>query len=176
MAAGICLNDNSSPDEETLVLGLANNQRVFGQAKFWPAPRSQNSNIPSLITNLAQLRGLDESATSFKIPVRIRGGVTYCEDQWPTLFVQDGENPSHVFRPKGTIPLGAGDLVEVEGIRVVQSCRHEELVGDNLQTLRMRPRRLPGDLQRRDLNQSSAHRRRGYLRAGNSAIFATNNY
>ncbi len=98
-----------------VLIGLATAPRTFSQAKFWPDPRHLNSDIPSLITNLAQLRGLDELATSLKIPVRVHGVVTYCEDQWPSLFIQDGENPSYIYRPKGTLRFAPGDLVEVDG-------------------------------------------------------------
>jgi len=99
----------------TAFISLVSATCAFGQAKFWPDGFTGNSNPPALITNLAQLRGLDESAAGSKIPVRLQGVVTFCEDQWPTLFVQDGDSAAYVYRPKGTIPLAAGDYVEIEG-------------------------------------------------------------
>ncbi len=92
--------------------GLA---RAFGQAKFWPEEVAQPAPPPSVITNLVQLRTLDEATARLKIPVRLRAVVTYCEDQWPTLFVQDGVSAAYVYRPQGIAPLAAGDLVEIEG-------------------------------------------------------------
>jgi PAS domain S-box-containing protein len=97
------------------LIGLLSARSAFAQAKFWQGPDAQNSPSLSLITNLAQLRSLDETAAAAGIPVRIQAVVTYCENQWPTLFVQDGDNPAYVFRPKGTIPLVPGDRVDIEG-------------------------------------------------------------
>lgn len=96
-------------------LWFASATSTSGQARFWSEASALNGAPPTLITNLAQLRGLEESIAVMKIPVRLQATVTYCEDQWPTLFVQDGDSPAYIYRPKGTISLAAGDRVEIEG-------------------------------------------------------------
>src|SRR5262245_48019836 len=96
-------------------LWVASQMCAFGQARFWPDPASAASVPPALITNLAQLRGLDQPTATLKIPLRLQAVVTYCEEQWPTLFVQEGDSAAYVYRPKGTSPLAAGDRVEIEG-------------------------------------------------------------
>ena len=97
------------------LLALIGPIRGWSQASFWTNGPSERGAPPALITNLAELRGLDRPAAKLRLPVRLQAVVTYCEDQWPSLFVQDGSSASYVFRPPGTAPLQAGDRVEIEG-------------------------------------------------------------
>lgn len=88
---------------------------AFGQASFWPE-RTASVEAIAVITNLAQLRGLERPEAKRQIPVRLQAIVTYCEDQWPSLFVQEGGHSSYVYRPKEAPPLSAGDRIEIEGL------------------------------------------------------------
>lgn len=87
---------------------------VWAQADFRPS-EAVNSVPPSVITNLAQLRVLTRTEAAKGIPVRLEATVIYCENQWPSLFVQDGESASYVFRPPENKMYQAGDRVRILG-------------------------------------------------------------
>lgn len=74
-----------------------------------------DTNLPAAITNLAQLRILTRSTAAAGIPVRLEATVTYCETQWPSLFVQDGQNAAYVLKPELGEMFETGGRLLIEG-------------------------------------------------------------
>ena len=90
---------------------------LCGQAAFRDTRRANEGAAPppTTLTNLAQLRRLDRDEASRGFPVRVQAIVSYVENQWPTLFIQDEFSAAYVFRPPEAPRLVPGDVVLVEG-------------------------------------------------------------
>lgn len=86
---------------------------ALGQAAF--LTESQVAPLPGLITNLTQIRELDLNAARQALPVRITATVTYFENQWPSLFVQDSGSAAYVHFGDPAPSVRPGDQVEIEG-------------------------------------------------------------
>jgi PAS domain S-box-containing protein len=104
----------------SLGVGLAclfSGLHAWGQAAFRNAQGTdEGSPAPqTTLTNLAQLRQLDRDQAGRGFPVRVHAVISYVENQWPTLFIQDDTSAAYVFRPPEVPPLSAGDTVVVEG-------------------------------------------------------------
>src|SRR5438067_2531159 len=86
-----------------------------------PKSRAQeNSASPSrnLITSAASIRKMSPQEAARNYPVRLVGIVTYYDPEEPDLFIQDSTFGIwvNIQVDKPSVPLHAGDLVEVEGV------------------------------------------------------------
>jgi PAS domain S-box-containing protein len=84
-----------------------------------PAPAAEGleslANTPAVLTNAAAVRDLSLEEAGRKIPVRLRGVVTFDFDA-RSCFVQDQSAGIYVGTGTGFPPLAAGDVVVVEGV------------------------------------------------------------
>ena len=67
-----------------------------------------------LLTDANTLRNLSPEAAARHHPVHISGVVTYVDQQWQMLFVQDSTGGVYV-DAQGSLDMSAGDLVDVQG-------------------------------------------------------------
>jgi len=74
-----------------------------------PPPRKTGS----LLLSAAQVRALD--SVSGKVPVKLRGVISYYDSDFHVLFFQDPTAGIFVLTP-GFAPVSQGDLAEVEGV------------------------------------------------------------
>ncbi|HKS36746.1 MAG TPA: PAS domain-containing protein [Verrucomicrobiae bacterium] len=72
--------------------------------------------FPSVLTNAQQVRALTVPEARRRLPVRMRGVVTYVDLDWRMLFVQDSTTGAYVLGFDPRKHLATGDLVEVTGI------------------------------------------------------------
>lgn len=124
-----------------------------------PAPATAPAADGERVTTAAALRALTPAQAARRLPVRIRGSVTYASNYLaslpPVLFVQDETGGACAVGPRGLGgrgPLRAGAVIEVEGVTapgrlvpyVVPRARNEPLsilVRDGV--ARVPPRSVP---------------------------------
>jgi signal transduction histidine kinase/DNA-binding response OmpR family regulator len=69
-----------------------------------------------LLTTVASVHGLSPLAAKERYPVRLRGVVTYYDQPWGNLFIQDASGGIYVHAEIPNPPkLETGDLVEIDG-------------------------------------------------------------
>ncbi|HEV2233029.1 MAG TPA: response regulator [Terriglobia bacterium] len=73
------------------------------------------SKIP-VITQAAQIRRLTAQQVQLKIPVVLRGVITYTSLEWGVTFFQDSTAGIFITTRELTTKIRAGDLVEVQGV------------------------------------------------------------
>jgi PAS domain S-box-containing protein len=70
---------------------------------------------PTVLTNAAQVRGLTEAEAARKLPVRLRGVVTYFRTNLYSRFMQDDTAGIYLGRSEVEFNLQPGQAIEVEG-------------------------------------------------------------
>ena len=82
------------------------------------SPSSQGAGknpIPTLITKVSDLRALAAGVAAQKIPIRIRGVLTYYDAEWKNVFFHDGVDGVYLTLENYPTNLIAGQWVEVTG-------------------------------------------------------------
>ena len=69
-----------------------------------------------LLTTVRAVRSLSPDEAARPYPVRLRGTVTFCDNDWQALYVEDGSGGINVEMNKMNPQLRTGQMVEVEGI------------------------------------------------------------
>lgn len=70
----------------------------------------------ALLTTVRAVRSLSPDEAARPYSVRLRGTVTFCDNDWPVLYVEDGSGGINVEMNKMKQRLQTGQMVEVEGI------------------------------------------------------------
>jgi signal transduction histidine kinase len=94
---------------------------AWGPGRAAGAPATADPSLP-VLTRIRDIRTLSPEEGARGYPVRVRGTVTYLDEDWPSgLIVHDGTAGQFVlytqeyFRTQPRIALRSGDQVEVEG-------------------------------------------------------------
>lgn len=80
-----------------------------------PAADSSRATDDTTLTNALAVRQLSVAQASRRLPVHLRGVVTYVNPQWESLVVNDGQAGVYVAQYKADGPLAVGQKVEVQG-------------------------------------------------------------
>ena len=88
---------------------------VFWWALAMPAATSTAPPEPEVLTSAAQVRRLTLEQAASKLPVRVRGVITFVGPAKGCFFFQDGSAGIYVESKRPELVLKAGQLVEVEG-------------------------------------------------------------
>jgi PAS domain S-box-containing protein len=67
------------------------------------------------ISTIADLRALSHEEARRGLPVHVKGVVTYTDDQWRTLFIQQDEAGCFVYRTNPAPRVELGQAIEIEG-------------------------------------------------------------
>ena len=89
---------------------------VIRSAVDAPETAGQTPRSTQLLTTVAEVHGLPALAAKERYPVRLRGVVTYYDQPWSNLFIQDASGGIYVHADIPNPPrLATGDLVEIDG-------------------------------------------------------------
>lgn len=83
-----------------------------------PAPPAAPSTgeLPPVLTRVADILSLTPADAARNVPVRLRAVVTYYDEEWCMLFVQDSTAGIYVQCRSHEFPVAIGQLVEVAGV------------------------------------------------------------
>jgi signal transduction histidine kinase len=101
-------------------------------------PAQAQNRLPTLLTNLAQVRALPPEVGTNHLPFKLRAVVTHCDPQWRVLFVQDGPEGAFVDHVGSVedrdFKLAQGQYVELEGV-TTRGLAHCNLADDHVRVL-----------------------------------------
>ncbi len=81
-----------------------------------PAASSVASNaIPSLLTDVSQILKLRRDEAAHRIPVRLRGVITYADPEWRNGFIQNNGDAIYVYLEPDQKNIRSGQWVELTG-------------------------------------------------------------
>ncbi|MCX6636292.1 MAG: ATP-binding protein, partial [Acidobacteria bacterium] len=101
-----------------------------------PAAASKAPPGPKVLTSAAQVHRLTLEQAAAKLPVRIRGVITFCPGRQGSFFLHDGSAGIYVESKRPDLMLKPGQLVELEG---------ESTVGQFAPNIRETKLRVLGD-------------------------------
>jgi signal transduction histidine kinase/CheY-like chemotaxis protein len=88
---------------------------VFCWALAMPAAAPKAPPEPGVLTSAAQVHRLTPQQAAAKLPVRIRGVITFCPSRQGSFFLHDGSAGIYVESKRPDLVLKPGQLVELEG-------------------------------------------------------------
>jgi len=104
-----------SPPCHTSLARVLSFAAIFTFVSSTVAVMAQGQSNISVITQAAQIRKLTAQQARLKIPVKLRGIITYNIPEWGTTFLQDPTGGVYLQTKGMDNPFRAGDLVEVHG-------------------------------------------------------------
>ena len=88
-------------------IGLISDHSSWGAEPFSPGP--------PVLTTVAQVQALRPAEAAQKLPVRLRGIITYSDPGWALCFIRDSTGGIYLYRQDDLGRLEPGQEVEVEG-------------------------------------------------------------